>query len=221
MKSTSNNRSNSKIRRLLGVAPDHAPLRIARLPFILSHVVAYALAYLLFQIVGFIMINSGHVPYEMGDFAFCLFILIISIILMPIHIRRAHDLAWSAKTVFWFSIMPSVLRIVCFVVPIAIFALAPQSLQSLMAVMPFVGLVYWFLNQVQMAFIVVIAFAPGTGTHNRFGDSVSKAFTMKNLYGFRVMGRRAAKEAATEAATNDARETAAAGSANNDSVSAN
>lgn len=137
------------------------------------------------------MVNSGHIPYEMGDFAFCLFLLVVSVILMPIHIRRAHDLAWSAKSVFWFSIVPSILRIVCFLVPIAFFAMSPASLPTLMAIMPFIGLVYWCLNQIQMAYMVVLAFAPGTGTHNRFGDVSAKSFTMKNLYGFRVFKRRA------------------------------
>jgi uncharacterized membrane protein YhaH (DUF805 family) len=189
MKST----PNSKLRRLLGIAPEHGPHRIARLPFILSHIVAYALAFLLFQIIGYILVRTGNQTYEMGDFAFSIFLLAVSVVLVPIHIRRAHDLAWSAKTVFWFSIMPSFLRLVCFVIPLTFFALAPGSLPTLMKIMPYIGLLYWFLNQVQMAFMVVLAFAPGTGTHNRFGDMVAKSFTMKNLYGFQMLKGRVSK----------------------------
>ncbi len=183
MKST----SNSKLRRLLGIAPDHGPHRIARLPFILSHIVAYALAFLLFQVIGYILVSTGNQTYEMGDFAFAIFLLAVSVVLVPIHIRRAHDLAWSGKSVFWFSIMPSLLRVICFVVPLSFFALAPESLPTLMLIMPYIGLLYWFLNQLQMAFLIILAFAPGTGTHNRFGDLIAKSFTMKNLYGFQML----------------------------------
>ncbi len=186
MKST----PNSKLRRLLGIAPDHGPIRIARLPFILSHVMAYAIAFLLFQVIGYILVRTGNQTYEMGDFAFSLFLLGVSVVLAPIHIRRAHDLAWSAKSVFWFSLLPSLARVVCFVVPLAFFALAPASLPMLMKAMPYIGLLYWVLNQVQLAFMIVLAFAPGTGTHNRFGDPVAKSLSMKNLYGFQVVRRR-------------------------------
>jgi uncharacterized membrane protein YhaH (DUF805 family) len=177
------------MRRLLGTSMEHAPVRLARLPFILAHVVGYALAFLVFQIIGFIMAKTGNTAYEMGDFAFALFLLGVSVVLLPVHVRRAHDLSWSAMSVFWFSILPSILRVVCFLVPLAFFAAMPNSLPTIMKFMPYIGLFYWFLNQVQMGYMVVLAFAPGTGTHNRFGDSVAKSFNMKNLYGFKVLGR--------------------------------
>lgn len=191
--------SHLKLKRLLGISPDHGPLRLARLPFILSHVVAYALAFLMFQIIGYILVQTGNQTYEMGDFAFSIFLLSVSIILVPIHIRRAHDLAWSAKSVLWFSVLPSLLRVVCFVVPLAFFTFMPESLPTLMKAMPYIGLLYWFLNQLQMAFLVILAFAPGTGTHNRFGDATAKSFAMKSLYGFQMMRSRASKsESKTE-----------------------
>ncbi len=192
--------TDSKLRQLLGIAPNHGPHRLARLPFVLSHVVAYALAFLLFQVIGYVLVRTGNQTYEMGDFAFSIFLLGVSVVLLPIHIRRAHDLSWSAKSAFWFSIVPSLLRVVCFVVPLAFFAFAPESLPVLMKMMPYIGLLYWFLNQIQLAFMVVLAFAPGTGTHNRFGDAVAKSFTMKNLYGFRIMKGRTSKDDVVTAA---------------------
>lgn len=179
-------KSTSKFKRLMGVDAQHGPIRLARMPFLLSHIVAYAVAFFLLQVIGYLLAQTGNPAYEMGDFGFAIALLLISIVLLPIHIRRGHDLAWSAKMPFWFSIVPSIVRLICFAIPFAVFVFAPGAITGLFKFMPYIGFLYWVANQIQFGFLIVLAVAPGTGTYNRFGDETAKVFGMKSLYGFRL-----------------------------------
>lgn len=159
-------------------------VRLARVPFFVFHVLVYALTFFLLQIISTLLFNATGKAFTLSQFSFVLLVLLLSLIMLPVHIRRAHDIGWSMKHVLAWSITPAVLRLVCLLIPL--FVLLNQSLTAqLFSIMPFVGIVYWVLMQIQLAFLVLLFFAPGTG-HNRYGTYVARAFTLDNLYGIRV-----------------------------------
>ncbi len=159
-------------------------VRLARVPFFVFHVLVYALTFFVLQIISTILFNATGQAFTLSQFSFVLLVLILSFIMFPVHIRRAHDIGWSMKHVVAWSIAPAILRLVCLLIPL--FVLLNQSLTAqLFSIMPFVGMMYWVLMQIQLAFLVLLFFAPGTG-HNRYGTYVARAFTLDNLYGVRV-----------------------------------
>jgi uncharacterized membrane protein YhaH (DUF805 family) len=168
-------------------------VRLARIPFFVFHVLIYAVTFFLLQILSTIIFNATGKVFTLSQFSFVGIVLLLSLVMLPVHIRRAHDIGWSMKHVLAWSILPAALRLVCLFIPLIV--LLNQSLTAaLFGIMPFIGIVYWALMQVQLAFLILLFFAPGTG-HNRYGTYVARAFTLDNLYGLRVWKRSAnAKE---------------------------
>ncbi len=162
-------------------------VRLARVPFFVFHVLIYALTFFLLQIISTLIFNTTGKAFTLSQFSFVLLVLLLSIIMLPVHIRRAHDIGWSMKYVLTWSILPAALRLICLLIPLIV--LLNQTLTAqLFGIMPFVGIVYWALMQIQLAFLVLLFFAPGTG-HNRYGTYVARAFTLDNLYGIKIWNR--------------------------------
>lgn len=175
----------SFLRKLLGI--DNGA-RLARLPFILAHVLGYSLLFFILQFIKFASQGTAGIS-SMGDFTFHIILLAVTIILFPIHVRRAHDLGWSLRMPLYFSVIPSILRIALLMIPLFVL-LNPGSSEligKLFVIMPYIGLVFWALNQIQLVFMVLLFFAPGTGVHNRFAGPVETTFNLKNLYGFSML----------------------------------
>lgn len=173
-----------------GASGAHPGVRLARLPFILAHVLAYAIVFFLLQLSRYL--SSGSEAAELSNFTYAVLLFVISVALLPVHIRRAHDLGWSLRYPLYFSVLPAFLRICCLLIPL--FALfKPDLITKLFAVMPYIGLLYWVLNQIQLIFMILLTFAPGTGTHNKYGEQ-SRAFVFENLYGFKIFGRKRIKK---------------------------
>ncbi len=161
-------------------------VRLARVPFFVLHVVAYAVIYFALQLLQSISVAKTGYQFELGQMAMVVLFLLFAILLFPVHVRRAHDIGWSMKYVFYWSVLPALLKLVCMLIPF--FTLFnPNLITGLFAIMPYIGLAFWLLTQVQMAFMVLLFFAPGTGIHNRYGHVVARAFTLENLYGFRLI----------------------------------
>jgi uncharacterized membrane protein YhaH (DUF805 family) len=159
-------------------------VRLARVPFFVFHVLVYTLTFFLLQIISTLLFSATGKAFTLSQFSFVLLVLLLSLIMLPVHIRRAHDIGWSMKHVLAWSITPAALRLFCLLIPLIV--LLNQSLTAqLFGIMPFIGIVYWALMQIQLAFLVLLFFAPGTG-HNRYGTYVARAFTLDNLYGVRV-----------------------------------
>lgn len=172
----------SFFRKLFGL---DSGAKLARLPFILAHVLGYAIVFFLLQLIKF-SAQGVEGLVSMNQFTFALLVFAITIVLFPIHIRRAHDLGWSMRIPFYFSVLPAFLRIVCLLVPlVALFN--PALIASLFKIMPFIGIAFWGLNQIQLVFMVVLFFAPGIGTHNRYSGESAKVFNFENLYGFKLI----------------------------------
>lgn len=160
-------------------------VRLARVPFFVLHVVVYAVVFFVLQLLQSISVAKTGYNFELGQMMLVFLVLILSLLLFPTHVRRAHDIGWSMKYVFYWSLLPAILRVVCMLIPF--FTLFnPNLISGLFTIMPYVGLVFWALMQVQLAFMVLLFFAPGTGLHNRYGNIVARSFTLENLYGFRL-----------------------------------
>ncbi len=171
---------------------DGQGVRLARVPFFVFHVLIYTLTFFFLQIISTLIFNATGKAFTLSQFSFVLLVLLLSIIMLPVHIRRAHDIGWSMKYVIAWSIVPATLRLVCLLIPLIV--LLNQTLTAqLFGIMPFVGIVYWALMQIQLAFLVLLFFAPGTG-HNRYGTYVARAFTLDNLYGIKIWKRNQAKK---------------------------
>lgn len=167
---------------------DGQGVRLARVPFFVFHVLIYALTFFSLQIISTLIFNATGKAFTLSQFSFVLLVLLLSVIMLPVHIRRAHDIGWSMKHVLAWSIVPAVLRLVCLLIPLIV--LLNQTLTAqLFGIMPIVGIVYWALMQIQLAFLVLLFFAPGTG-HNRYGTYVARAFTLDNLYGIKIWNRK-------------------------------
>lgn len=178
-----------RLRRLLGVSSAPAegsvsavPLRLSRLPFLVTHVVAYAFLYLITACIGYLYAKAGQ-QFTLGEFEVTLSIFVLSLILLPVYVRRAHDLGWSFKYVLYFLLIPAFVRLLLLLIPLIVL-LSQSLLNSILQIMPAIGLIYWTLGKVQLIFAVVLAFAPSTGTHNSYGEVVGHTFTTRDMYGF-------------------------------------
>ncbi len=170
--------------------------RLARLPFFLLHVLVYAIAYFSIQFTSLAAANAGRV-YNLGELGFTLLILFVTLLLSPVYTRRAHDIGWSLKYVFWWSVVPAVLRLALLAFPLI--ALFNQNLiLSLLKVMPYIGFAYWVMGQIQILFTVILMFAPSTGGHNRFAPNTSRSFTFTDMYGFTLIKRSSKKDIETK-----------------------
>ncbi len=181
MKSTFTSSTKVFFRKLLGLENG---AKLTRLPFVLAHVLAYSVVFFLLQFIKYATAGEAGMT-SMSQFTFAVIIFISTLVLFPIHIRRAHDLGWSLRMPFYFSVLPAFLRIVCLMVPLVAF-FNPELITNMMAVMPYIGLVFWFLNQVQLVFMVILFFAPSVAGHNRFGGPAGTSFTLENIYGFKL-----------------------------------
>lgn len=170
------------IKKILGT---DTGARLSRLPFLIIHVLAYAVVYFMFQVILYSTISTPSV-IAAQKFIFTFLMFVLSIVLLPVHVRRAHDISWSIKMPLYFSVLPSVLRVLFLMVPMIII-FSPSMLPVLLKIMPYIGFGYWLLSQIQIIFTVVLIFAPGTSTHNRFTGELGTAFNLKNLYGFSVL----------------------------------
>ncbi len=176
-----NSTLNIFFKKLLGL---DTGARLTRLPFILAHVLGYAVLFFLLQLSEYLYVGTAGIG-SMGQFSFAIILFVITLILFPIHVRRSHDLGWSIRYPFYFSILPALLRIACLMIPL--FALFNENLiGKLFVIMPYIGLLFWFLNQIQLVFMVLLFFAPSTGSHNRFAQEPGRTFVFENLYGFRL-----------------------------------
>lgn len=181
MKSTFTSSIKVFFRKLLGL--DNSA-KLTRLPFVLAHVLGYAVVFFLLQFIKYSTSGQAGMA-SMDQFTFAVIIFVSTLVLFPIHIRRAHDLGWSLRMPFYFSILPAFLRIACLLIPlVALFN--PELITNLFTIMPYIGLVFWFLNQVQLVFMVILFFAPSVAGHNRFGGPVGTSFTLENIYGFKL-----------------------------------
>lgn len=169
-------------------------VRLSRVPFFVFHVFIYALVFLLLQIISSWVFTRTGAAFDLSQLSFVTIILIMSLIMFPVHIRRAHDIGWSMRHVLAWSIVPAFLRLCCLLVPLIIF-INKDWTQSLFGLMPFIGIVYWGLMQIQLAFLVLLFFAPGTGVHNRYGSYIARAFTLDNLYGIKIWHKKDTKKA--------------------------
>lgn len=161
-------------------------VRLARLPFFVFHILVYALIFLLLQIISTSVFKATGSIFGLSQFSFVLLILVLSCLMFPVHLRRAHDIGWSIKHVLLWSIVPAVLRFLCLLVPLII-VFNQSWTQALLSIMPTIGMLYWLLMQVQLAFLVLLFFAPGTNSENRHGKYVARAFTLDNLYGIKLI----------------------------------
>lgn len=165
-----------------------APVRLTRLPFFLAHLFSYAVLFFIAELLQNIFAASGRV-YSLGGFGFTAIIFVVTVLLTPVYVRRAHDIGWSLKYVFLLSVLPAFLRLFLLLIPLI--GLLNQSVFGpLLQIMPFVGIVFWALRQIQLGFFVVLLFAPSTGVHNRYGDRMSSSFTLGDLYGFSLFKKK-------------------------------
>ena len=183
----------SFLKKILGLVPQpvegetspNVGVRLARLPFFLVHVLSYAILYFIVQVFQAVQTQNGQVV-SIGEFGFTTLILIVTILLAPVYVRRAHDLGWSFKYVLGWAILPAFLRLVLLTIPL-IALLNQELISSLFKIMPYIGFLYWVVGQIQILFVVILMFAPGTSTHNRYGQYVTHGFSFENLYGYRLL----------------------------------
>lgn len=160
-------------------------VRLSRLPFFLAHIATYAILYIFIRFLQ-MYFNSRGQMFSINEFGFTFMLFLITILLLPVYIRRSHDLGWSLKYVLIFSVFPAMIRFVLLIVPF-IGLKNEMYLISLLKFMPFAGILYWILGQIQIIYISVMIFAPSIDTHNRFGKIIHTSFTLKNLYGFSII----------------------------------
>lgn len=157
---------------------------IGRLPFILVHIVVLALLYFFVQVFQyFIAVRFGR-AYEIGQIEMTLSIFVLTVLLLPVYIRRAHDLGWKMRSIALFALLPAFLRICLIGIPF-IGLLSRSALSLLLVLMPYIGLAFWALTQIELFFFVILAGAPSVRVHSA-EDSKGRSFTLKKLYGFSI-----------------------------------
>lgn len=177
-------------------------VRLTRLPFFLAHIAAYMVLYIVMRLIQMYANAQGQM-FTIKEFGFTAIMFILTVILLPIYVRRAHDLGWSLKKTLLFSVLPAFLRLVLLIIPLIVFKY-PESFMPLMRMLPIAGILYWIFGQVQVVFVSVLMFAPGTDTHNRFGTNIKSTFTLGSLYGMSLFSSKKTTEKITDTSASEA-----------------